>query len=949
MMPGAGRGGAGRAAPPGGQLRTAALASVLVAASALLVAGLAAGPAGEGWPVPDAASPFVLSGHAFAQTPTQVLSLNASGKIAEASGRELDGARGIAIFEVSGTTYAAVAARDDHGVQIINLADPDNPSAQGSVSDSQFTGLRGATGIAIFEISGTSHAAVASVVDDALQLVSLSNPSSPSSEAALNNENHLELNGATGVATFEISGTPYAAVAAADDDGVQIASLAALNIVPATGRIRDNGDRLLNGATGVAIFEASGTTYAVIASFADDGIQIINVTTPSSPTAAGKIADTTGEDGLLLDGAAGVAIFEDDGTTYAAVASFGDSGVQIIDLSDPANPTAAGKIGDDDSRELDGATGIATFEISGTTYAAVAAATDDGVQIIDLSDPDNPTAAAKMEDTTGEDGLLLDGATAVAIFQSSGDTYAAVAARADDGVQIIRLTAADTTPPPATAPPEHAFVTTWTTDSAGQTVILPVSGSDMEISWGDGSTPEDASGTATHTYAEAGTYTVSVTGGLTRINLGSSSSNDANDGRLASIQQWGNASWTTMSGAFWGASNMIYNATDAPDLSRVTDMAGMFSSASSFDGDISSWNVLGVTTMASMFSGASEFNQPLDSWDVSEVTDMARMFFNAAAFNQSLNSWDVSAVTDMSAMFREATAFNQPLNSWTVSEVTDMAGMFNTASSFNQDISSWDVAEVTTMNSMFSGASSFNQPLNSWDVSSVTNMFSMFYNAAAFNQPLNSWDVSSATNMLVMFSGAASFNQNLGPWYITPGSAEFDASGGSLDVTEMTAQNSQLNGHNPTYGIGSGGNSTLFEFDGDTLAFKYTPTENGPYTVNVTASDGTVFEDGNNWRTVEVEVSGVPPTAAAGPDQTVSGGDTVTLDGSGSRRRRHLLVGPGLRDRRHPVRLDRRAAHLYGPGRPRHPGLCPYGDRLGVPDGYRHRHRDSVGSQPRGA
>ena len=30
--------------------------------------------------------------------------------------------------------------------------------------------------------------------------------------------------------------------------------------------------------------------------------------------------------------------------------------------------------------------------------------------------------------------------------------------------------------------------------------------------------------------------------------------------------------WITMEGAFWGASNMVYNASDAPDLSGLTDM-----------------------------------------------------------------------------------------------------------------------------------------------------------------------------------------------------------------------------------------------------------------------------------------------------------------------------------------------------------------------------------------
>ena len=52
---------------------------------------------------------------------------------------------------------------------------------------------------------------------------------------------------------------------------------------------------------------------------------------------------------------------------------------------------------------------------------------------------------------------------------------------------------------------------------------------------------------------------------------------------------------------------------------------------------------------------------------------MTRMFRSATSFNGDLSSWDVSKVTDMSNMFQSATSFNQPLSSWDVSKVTDMA------------------------------------------------------------------------------------------------------------------------------------------------------------------------------------------------------------------------------------------------------------------------------------
>ena len=266
------------------------------------------------------------------------------------------------------------------------MSDPSSPQAAGSISDNSTLALSGASGIAIFESDGTTYAAVTGR-NDGVQILNMSDPSSPQAAGSISDGGELALEGASGIAIFESGGHTYAAVAASINDAVQIINMSDPSSPQAAGNITDGGTRELDGANSIAIFESGGHTYAAVAAVDDGAVQIIDLSDPSSPQAAGSISDG-GE--LALFRANSIAVFESGGHTYAAVAGYGDDGVQIINMSDPSSPQAAGRITDGGTRELDGASEIAIFESGGTTYAAVTGQDDDGVQIIDLSDPSSP-------------------------------------------------------------------------------------------------------------------------------------------------------------------------------------------------------------------------------------------------------------------------------------------------------------------------------------------------------------------------------------------------------------------------------------------------------------------------------------------------------------------------------------------------------------------------------
>ena len=373
---------------------------------------------------------------------------------------------------------------------------------------------------------------------------------------------------------------------------------------------------MLDGASSVDTTTIGGSHYALVAAFFGDGIQIIEITDPANPVATSKAVD--GRLGFNTLGWPKFVTTETiGGSHYALVSAVDDKGIQIINITNPADPEAVssavyygnGKGGI--FYRLDGPGGTTTFRIGGSTYALVTSNFYDAIQVLDITDPANPfdpLAAYVTLDTAEEPGharytgLEDDGHTlAFRYVVRDGDATSDLAYAGADALHLGHNLLQDADEPvdltgltlPAPGSPHSlshnkdividtaqeagagAFLTTWEADGPQHTISIPLmvhAGQTLTIDWGDGTISTVASsGTQSHTYDAAGQYMVSMTGGLSGINLGSAGSTP---GSLASIDQWGDIEWSSMEGAFRRATDMVYNATDTPDLSGVTQHAG---------------------------------------------------------------------------------------------------------------------------------------------------------------------------------------------------------------------------------------------------------------------------------------------------------------------------------------------------------------------------------------
>jgi len=241
-----------------------------------------------------------------------------------------------------------------------------------------FTVLDDALGITTTTIDSIPYALVASEDDDSVTIIDISTPSSPTFVAAITNNvgDFTELNRPQGITTTTIDSIPYALVASKSSDSVTIIDISTPSSPTLVAEIVDGvGDfTALDGPQDITTITIGSIPYALVTSDFDDSVTIIDISTPSSPTLVAELLDDEeGGDFTTLDDAQGITTITIGSIPYALVASEDDDGVTIIDISTPSSPTAVATITDNTGgfTALNGAFDITTITIGSIPYALV--------------------------------------------------------------------------------------------------------------------------------------------------------------------------------------------------------------------------------------------------------------------------------------------------------------------------------------------------------------------------------------------------------------------------------------------------------------------------------------------------------------------------------------------------------------------------------------------------
>ena len=267
-----------------------------------------------------------------------------------------------------------------------------------------------------------------------------------------------------------------------------------------------------------------------------------------------------------------------------------------------------------------------------------------------------------------------------------------------------------------------ALVTKWNVISDGDSIEIKHSNAfsasiNYDIDWGDGNTETGiTSAVKTHTYATAGLYIVQITGSFVAPNFGSSAA--SNRDLLMEMMQWGTIQYKYMYRAFHECGNMIYTATDAPDLSTVSAtqsglLREMFVNCDSITAlDLTNWtlpydNAQKQYMTYRTFYGLSNCESlNVSGWDLRDANlsyDIFRLVGTSTTngCDFQVDNINFSRNSNLTSMFHSSFVNSISVSNWQLSSTASVSlGNFFQNTKFNTltdvDLSSWTNTSAIT-------------------------------------------------------------------------------------------------------------------------------------------------------------------------------------------------------------------------------------------------------------
>ena len=239
---------------------------------------------------------------------------------------------------------------------------------------------------------------------------------------------NLNVDGGLGVDTAEVGGTTYLFVTGYNDDGISVFEVRGDGSLVNVANVNDDGNVALRDVWSITSAVVGGVTYLFTTSVSDNGVSVFRIENDGNLVNVANVFDNAT---LKLAGAAKATTAVVEGVTYLFVTSYDDDGVSVFEVRSDGSLVNVHNLSDDEDLKLDGANGMATTTIGGTTYLFAAGNYDHGLSVFSVGSDGSLLNLYNLADNAD---LRLDGAWGITTARVEGNTYVLVSGRDEDGV-----------------------------------------------------------------------------------------------------------------------------------------------------------------------------------------------------------------------------------------------------------------------------------------------------------------------------------------------------------------------------------------------------------------------------------------------------------------------------------------------------------------------------------
>lgn len=278
------------------------------------------------------------------------------------------------------------------------------------------------------------------------------------------------------------------------------------------------------------------------------------------------------------------------------------------------------------------------------------------------------------------------------------------------------------------------------------------------ISWGDGGKEYNtAIGSVSHTYAEAGVYTIKAR--FTLNSLGLECIKNSIASVLTRVIQEPSLR-TSFSNAYTNCSSLI---EFCPTEINANACNNMFSGCVNLS-SVTLTKIGSPTSMSNMFGGCSSLEEVIgmENWDMSKVTTIANLFANTNIKDlSSISNWQLTKCTDVSYAFNgiKNTIPSLDCSNWNLQSATSLAGLFLNFKVNELNVTNLVHSGINNLDSMMRGCNASSIiGTATWDVSNVTHWAYIFSDVRCSEIDISSWKILKTPNSNSLTNTFASSN-----------------------------------------------------------------------------------------------------------------------------------------------------------------------------------------------